>query len=97
MSSVCDLFVEENDDRVIVQSFEELSPSSGTYPVPLQDHPEPFKRLSSMPNESGRTVIVRFTGGLYFASEQVAKGFLHPFNDFCRIDRGVCDYFDLFV
>lgn len=97
MSSVSDLFVEENYDRLIVQSFEELSPSSSTYPVSLQDHPEPFKRFFSLSNKSGRTVIVRFSGGFYFANEQVGKGFFHPFNDFCRIDWCVCYYSDFFV
>jgi len=97
MPGVGDLFVEKHDNSVLCHAFEQLSPRGGTYPIALQDHPEPLKRPVSLSHQFGGTIIVYLALNLDFSREEVGQGFLDSLAYFCRIDLSLSNNYDLRV
>ena len=97
MPGVGDLFVEKHDNSTLCHAFEQLSPRGGTYPIALQDHPEPLKRPVSLSHQFGGTIIVYLALNLDVSREEVGQGFLDSLAYFCRIDLSLSNNYDLRV
>lgn len=61
MSDVCYLFVQKYDDSAFFLALEQLGSRGSAYSVPLDDHPESFKRRPASSLQPGQAVVVLFS------------------------------------
>lgn len=90
------LLVQKYDNSALFFTFEQLGSCSSTYSIPLDDHPEFFKRLAASPLQSSEAIIVLFAFGYNVAREQARYGFLDFLGVLSRLDLGFCGYEDFF-
>jgi len=90
------LLVQKHDYSAFFFPLEELGSYSCTYSVPLDNHPELFKRLAPIPREPSQAIVVLFALGYDLAREQAHYGFLDFLRILCRLDLGLSDYEDFF-
>ena len=92
MSDIRYLLVQKYDDSALLFALEQLGSCSGTYSVPLDDHPEFLKRLAASPLQPSQTVVVYLALSYYVAREEARDGFLDFLRILCRLDLGFRDY-----
>jgi hypothetical protein len=94
MPDVRDLLVQKYDDSALLFTLEQLGSRSSTYSVPLDDHPELFKRLAPSPREPSQAIVVLFALSYDLAGEQTRYSFLDFLRILSRLDLGLDDYED---
>ena len=88
------LLVQKHDDSTFLFPLEQLGSSSSAYSIPLDDHPEFFKRLAASPLQSSQAIVVLLALGYDLAGEQARYRFLDFLRILSRLDLGLCDYED---
>ena len=95
MPDECYLLVEKYDNSTLVSTLEQLGSRSSAYSIPLNDHPEFFKRSAASSLKSSQAIVVLFTLSYELAREEARNGFLDFLRILCRLDLGLSDYEDL--
>jgi hypothetical protein len=96
MPDVGYLLVQKYDDSALLFTLEQLGSCSSAYSIPLDDHPEFFKRFAASPPQSGQAIVVFFAFSYYVAGEQARYRFLDFLRILSRLDLGLSDYEDPF-
>jgi hypothetical protein len=94
MPDVRHLLVQKYDDSAFFFTLEQLGSCSSAYSIPLDDHPEFFKRRAASPLQSSQAIVVFFALSYYVPREQARNGFLDFLGIFGRLDLGFGDYED---
>jgi hypothetical protein len=65
VSDVRHLFVQKYYDSAFLFTLEQLGSCSSAYSIPLDDHPEFFKRLAASPLQPSQAIVVFFAFSYY--------------------------------
>src|SRR5207249_5113760 len=88
------LLVLKYDDSTFLFALEYLGSRCSAYSVPLDDHPEFFKRLAASSLESSQAIVVLFALGYDLAGEEARDSLLDFLRTLSRLDLGLGDYED---
>src|SRR5216683_1802641 len=96
MPDVGYLLVQKYDDSTFLFPLKQLGSCSSAYSIPLDDHPEFFKRLAGSSLESSQTIVVLFALSNHIAREEASDSLLDLLRILSRLDLGLGDYENFF-